>query len=145
MTNRIYEEEKILPLIVPQSMNAGATVTGAYVSLSGGMHDVLFAVNFGALPEGKKVTVEVFEATDDQGTGATEIEAAETIYTSPTGGVNSGQVLVSLKLASFSKEYATVKVTNDKATALLGNADMILDLAIHSKDANSQASAVKVV
>lgn len=140
-----HEVKKIDQLIVPQSMNAGATVAGSYKSLVGGMHDVCFNVTFGALPEGKKVTVEVFQADDDQGANPVELEAAETVYTSPAGGVDSGQVLVCVKLAKFSKEYVTVKVTNDKATALLGYAEMILDLSLHSKDANSQAGAVTVV
>lgn len=142
---RIHEENKIVPVIVPVSMTAGATVTGTYTALAGVMHDVLFNVPFGALPEGKKVTVEVFEADDASGTNAQEIAAAETVYTSPTGGVNSGQVLVSVPAAAFSKEFATVKVTNDKATALLGYAEMVLDLSIRSKDSNSQASVVTVI
>ncbi len=143
--NRIHEEKKIETLIVPVSMTAGATVTGTYKSLSGGLHDVLFEVNFGALPEGKKVTVEVFEADDAAATGEAELASAETVYTSPTGGVSSGKILVSVPLAAFSKEYATVKVTNDKATALLGHANMVLDLSIRSKDSNSGASAVTVI
>jgi hypothetical protein len=144
--NRIHEEKKFETMIVPVSMTAGATVTGTYKSLSGGMHDALFEVNFGALPEGKKVTVEVFEADDASATNEAELTTAQTVYTSPTGGVNSGKVLVSVPLSAFSKEFATVKVTNDKATALLGAAELILDMSLRSKSTNdSSASVVTVI
>jgi len=143
--NRIHEEKKIDTLIVPVSMTAGATVTGTYKSLSGGGRDVLFEVNFGALPEGKKVTVEVFEADSAAALNEQEIIAAETVFTAPTGGATDGKVLVSVPLAQFSKEYATVKVTNDKATALLGHAEMVVSCNSHHAGLNEDASAVTVV
>jgi hypothetical protein len=143
--NRIHEEKKFSTLIVPVSMTAGATVTGTYVPLTGGGKEALFKVNFGALPEAKSVTVEVFEADDASGTNAAELTSAQTVYTAPTGGVASGKILVSVKLSEFEKEYATVKVTNDKATALLGEAELVLDMSLHSADCNSDASEVTVL
>jgi hypothetical protein len=143
--NRIHENTKFETLIVPVSMTAGATVTGTYKSLAGGMHDALFEVNFGALPATKKVTVEVFEADDASATNEAELVGAQTVYTSPSGGVTSGKVLVSVKLSEFSKEFATVKVTNDKDTALLGQAELILDMSLHGQDVNDDSASVVTV
>jgi hypothetical protein len=143
--NRIHEEIKFETLIVPVSMGNGATVTGVYKALAGVGHDALFEVNFGALPEGKKVTVEVYEADDDQATNAQEIASAETVFTAGVGGVTDGKILVSVSSDLFSKEYVTVKVTNDKATALLGHAELILTSGQHHANLNEDASAVTVI
>lgn len=143
--NRIHEEFKFQTLIVPVSMGNGATVTGAYVPLAGVGHDALFEVNFGALPEGKKVTVEVYEADSDAGANAQELAAAETVFTAGVGGVTDGKILISVPSDQFSKEYVTVKVTNDKATALLGHAELILTSTQHHANLNEDASAVTVI
>lgn len=143
--DRIHEEKKIDILIVPQSMGAGDTIEGDYKSLVGGAHDVLFHVPFGALAQTKTVTVKVYQADDDGGDGEEELEDAETVYTAPTGGVDSGQVLISIPLDHFSKEFASVKVSNTAAVPLLGYAEMIVDQSVRAADANSQASAVTVL
>ena len=144
--NRIHEEKKIQTLVVPKSISSGATETGAYKALTpNGLHDVLFNVPFGVLAATKVVTVQVWQADDDSGTNAEEIEAAETIYTAPGGGVTEGQILVSIPLSKFDREYATVKIINGAATGLLAFAEMILDQAVRGADVNSQASALTVL
>lgn len=144
--NRIYEEKKVQTLIKPQSMSAGATVAGNYKPLTpNGLHDVLFNIPFGTLAATKTVTAQVFQADDDSGTNAEEVEAAETTYTSPGGGVTEGQILISIPLNRFSKEYVTVKIVNTAAVAVLGFAEMILDQAVRDSEVNSQASALTVL
>lgn len=143
--NRIHEEEKVQILAKPQSMSAGATVTSNYKSLGGGLHDVLFNVPFGALAQAKEITVEVLQADDGSGTNAEEITEAETTFTSPTGGVTEGQILISIPLSKFSRTYVALRITNTAASAVLGYAEMILDQAIRNSDVNSQASVVTVL
>lgn len=143
--NRIYEEEQVVPLVLPQSMSAGATITGAYKSLEGGMHDVMFNAVIGSLADGKKLTVQVYEADDTSGTNAAEVQDAETIFTAPTGGATQAQVLISVPLAQFSKPCATVKLINDAAGAVLGYAEMILDLRERNHESNSQADEITVL
>lgn len=142
---RTHEVKKILTLVKPQSMTAGSTVTGSYKSLVGARGDVLFNVPFGVLAQDKTVKVEVFQADDGSGTNAEEIADAETTYTSPSGGVTEGQILVSVPVNHFSRDYATVKITNTAASAVLGAAEMILDMGVRNSDVNSQASALTVV
>ncbi len=143
---RTYEEEKFVTLVVPKSINSGATETGAYKALTpNGLHDVLFNVPFGVLAATKIVTVQVWQADDDSGTNAEEIEAAETVYTSPGGGVTQGQILISIPLNYFSREYATVKIINGAATGLLAFAEMVIEQAVRNASVNSQASALTVL
>lgn len=144
--NRIHEEKKVQILAKPQSMTAGSTVDGNYKSLAGGAHDVLFHVPFGVLAQTKTITVEVFRADNESGDNPEEIAEAETTFTSPTGGVTEGQILISLPLTLFTqKPCATVKISNTAAVAVLGYAEMIVDQAVRASDANSQASAVTVL
>ena len=141
---RIHEINKIQQLVLPQSMSAGATITGLYKELVGA-HDVLFHVPFGVLAATKTLTVQVFQADDGSGTNAEEVDAAETIFTSPGGGVTSGQVLISMPLGLFSKPYVTVKLINTAAVAVLGYAEMIVDQRYRGQDVNDQASALTVL
>jgi len=143
--NRIHEQKKLLTLLAPQAMTAGGSVTGSYQSIADCNGDALFVVNFGALPQTKTLTVEVYEADDSSGTNAQELTSAQTVFTSPTGGVTEGKVLVSVPVTHFEKEYATVKVSNTKATDLEGQADLIIDSNSHHADLNEDASAVTVV
>lgn len=142
---RIHEENKVQTLVIPQSMSAGATVTGAYKSLIGSGHDVLFNVPFGALAATKTVKVEVFQADDVAATNEEELVEAETVFTSPGGGVTEGQILISVPLNHFSREFATVKITNTAAAPVLGFAEMIADQAVRGRNTNSQASVVTVL
>ena len=142
---RIHEEDQVEVLVLPQSMSSGATITGTYKPLSGGMSDVLFSAVCGTLAAGKKLTVEVFQADDASGTNAEEIPAAESVFTAPGGGATKGQVLISIPLDQFTRPYATVKLTNDASGPVLGYAEMILDLRERHKNANSQADVVTVL
>jgi hypothetical protein len=143
--NRIHEEKQVVPVVLPQSMASGATITGTYKSIEGGMHDVLFNVVCGALAATKKVTVKVYQADDIGATGEAEIVDAASVFTAPGGGATKVQIQISIPLAQLTKSFATVKVTNDAAGPVLGYAEMILDARERNKDANSQADVVTVL
>jgi hypothetical protein len=145
MMNRIHEVNKFQSLVIPQSMSAGTTVTGAYKSLIGSGHDVLFLILVGVLAATKTVTVKVFQADDVGATNEEELADAETVFTSPSGGVTEGQILVSIPLNHFSREFATVKIVNTAAAPVLGFAEMITDQAVRGSSANSQANVITVV
>jgi hypothetical protein len=142
---RIYEEYKVQTLVAPQSMSAGATVTGTYLPLTGGLHDVLFNTTFATLAATKTVTVKVFQADDDSATNEEELPDAATTFTSPGGGVSEGQVLISIPINHFSREYATVKVVNTAAAPVLGFAEMMVEQAVRGADVNEQADELTVL
>lgn len=118
MSNRITEEILITPVIAPVAQTAGGNTTGAYIACPPKLGVIDFVVRHGALAEGKKVTVEVFEATAAAGTGAAEITSYETEATAGTGGATDGTIIVSVDNADVTKGFVTVKVTNNASAAV---------------------------
>lgn len=115
MSNRIVEEIEITPVLAPQAQAKGGNATGAYIACPPALGTIDFVVRHGALAEGKKVTVEVFEASDVTGTGAAEIEKYEAVSEAGTGGATDGIVKVSVDSCDVEKGFVTVKVSNDSA------------------------------
>lgn len=118
MSCRIAEEILITPVIAPVAQASAGNTTGAYIACPPALGTIDFVVRSGALAAGKKITVEVFQASDDQGTGAEELTAYETIFTAPTGGATDNSVIVSVDNADVTLGFVTIKVTNDAASAL---------------------------
>lgn len=116
MSNYIQEAIEVKNVIAPKAQSYGGNDTGAYIACPPGLGCIDFVVRHGALAEGKKVTVEVYQASDTSGTGAAEITAYETDSTGATGGSASGQIILSVVNADVSKGFVTVKVSNDAAS-----------------------------
>ena len=115
MSNHIAEEIEIKSVIAPKAQSYGGNDTGTYLPLPK-YGTIDFVVNHGALAEGKKVTVEVYQASAAAGTGAAEITSYETASTGATGGSASGQVIVQIDSCDVTKGFVTVKVSNDAAS-----------------------------
>lgn len=115
MSNFISEEIKVIPIIAPAAQAKGGNTTGAYLPCPPKVGSIDFVVRHGALAEGKKVTVEVYEASDASGTDAAEIESYEAVSTAGTGGATDGTITVSIRNADVTKGFVTVKVSNDSA------------------------------
>ena len=115
MSNHIAEEIEIKGVIAPVAQTAAGNTTGTYLPLPK-YGTIDFVVNHGALAEGKKVTVEVYQASAAAGTGAAEITSYETASTGATGGSASGQVIVQIDSCDVTKGFVTVKVSNDAAS-----------------------------
>lgn len=118
MSCRISEEILITPVIAPVAQTAAGNTTGAYVACPPALGTIDFVIRSGALAAGKKITVEVFQASDTAGTGATELTAYETVFTAPSGGATDNTITVSVDNADVTLGFVTVKVTNDAASAL---------------------------
>lgn len=118
MSNLIHEAIEIVPVIAPVAQTAAGNTTGAYLACPPVYGTIDFVVRSGALAAGKKVTVEVYQASDTAGTGAAEIASYETVFTAPTGGATDNTIIISVLGADVTKGFATVKVTNDAASAV---------------------------
>lgn len=118
MSCRISEEILITPVIAPVAQTAAGNTTGAYVACPPALGTIDFVIRSGALAAGKKITVEVFQASDAAGTGAAELTAYETVFTAPSGGATDNTITVSVDNADVTLGFVTVKVTNDAASAL---------------------------
>lgn len=117
MSNHIAEAIEVKAVIAPVAQTAAGNTTGAYLPLPD-YGTIDFVVRSGALAAGKKVTVEVFQASDAVGTGAAELTAYETVFTAPTGGATDNTITVMIDSADVTKGFVTVKVTNDAASAV---------------------------
>lgn len=117
MSNLIHEAVEIVPVIAPVAQTAAGSTTGAYIKYPA-YGTIDFVVRSGALAAGKKVTVEVYQASDASATGAAEITSYETVFTAPTGGATDNTIVISVLGADVTKGFATVKVTNDAASAV---------------------------
>lgn len=117
MSNHIAEAIEVKAVIAPVAQTAAGNTTGAYLPLPE-YGTIDFVVRSGALAAGKKVTVEVFQASDTAGTGAAELTAYETVFTAPTGGATDNTITVMIDSADVTKGFVTVKVTNDAASAV---------------------------
>lgn len=117
MSNHIAEAIEVKAVIAPVAQTAAGNTTGAYLPLPE-YGTIDFVVRSGALAAGKKVTVEVFQASDTSGTGAAELTAYETVFTAPTGGATDNTITVMIDSADVTKGFVTVKVTNDAASAV---------------------------
>ena len=117
MSNHIAEAIEVKAVIAPVAQTAAGNTTGAYLPLPE-YGTIDFVVRSGALAAGKKVTVEVFQASDAAGTGAAELTAYETVFTAPTGGATDNTITVMIDSADVTKGFVTVKVTNDAASAV---------------------------
>ena len=133
MSNTIAEEITITNVIAPKAQSYGGNDTGAYIKCPPGLGTIDFVVRHGALAEGKKVTVEVYQASDTSGTGAAEITAYETDSTGATGGSASGQIILSVANADVSKGYVTVKVSNDAASGTVPIDALAMTRKMHCK------------
>lgn len=118
MSCRISEEILITPVIAPVAQTAAGNTTGAYVACPPALGTIDFVIRSGALAAGKKITVEVYQASDAAGTGAAELTAYETVFTAPSGGATDNTITVSVDNADVTLGFVTVKVTNDAASAL---------------------------
>lgn len=118
MSCRISEEILITPVIAPVAQTAAGNTTGAYIACPPALGTIDFVIRSGALAAGKKITVEVFQASDAAGTGAAELTAYETVFTAPSGGATDNTITVSVDNADVTLGFVTVKVTNDAASAL---------------------------
>lgn len=118
MSNLIHEAIDIVPVIAPVAQTAAGNTTGAYLACPPKYGTIDFVVRTGALAQGKSVTVEVYQASDTSGTGAAEITSYETVFTAPTGGATDNTIIISVLGADVTKGFATVKVTNDAASAV---------------------------
>lgn len=118
MACKIAEEVTIVPVIAPVAQTAAGNTTGAYLACPPGRGSIDFVVRSGALAAGKKVTVEVYQATSAAGAGAAEITAYETVFTAPTGGATDNTIILSVENCDVTKGFVTVKVTNDAASAV---------------------------
>ena len=115
MSNHIAEAIEVKAVIAPVAQTAAGNTTGAYLPLPD-YGTIDFVVRSGALAAGKKVTVEVYQASDTSATGAAEITSYETASTGATGGSASGQVIVQIDSCDVTKGFVTVKVSNDAAS-----------------------------
>jgi len=118
MSCRIAEEISIVPVIAPVAQTAAGNTTGAYIACPPKLGTIDFVIRSGALAAGKKLTVEVYQAKDNSGTGAAELTAYETVFTAPEGGATDNSVIVSIDNADVTLGFVTVKVTNDAASAV---------------------------
>lgn len=116
MSNHIIEAVNIEPVIAPVAQTAGGNTTGTYIPLPA-YGSIDFVVRGGALAAGKKMTVEVYQASDTTGTGAAELTAYETVFTAPTGGSTDCVVTIPVNNADVTLGFATVKVSNDSGSA----------------------------
>ena len=116
MACKIAEEISIVPVLACQGQEYGTNDTGAYLKCPPGRGSIDFVVRYGALAQGKSVTVEVYQATAAAGTGAAEITAYETTATAPSGGATDGTIIISVDNSDVDKGYVTVKVSNDAAS-----------------------------
>lgn len=114
MSNHITEEIEVKGVLAPQAQAKGGNATGTYLPMPK-FGTIDFVVNHGALAEGKKVTVEVYQASAAAGTGAAEITSYETDSTGASGGSASGQIIVKIDSCDVTKGFVTVKVSNDSA------------------------------
>lgn len=117
MSNLIHEAVEIVPVIAPVAQTAAGNTTGSYIKYPA-YGTIDFVVRSGALAAGKKVTVEVYQASDASATGAAEITSYETVFTAPTGGATDNTIVISVMGADVTKGFCTVKVTNDAASAV---------------------------
>lgn len=117
MSNLIHEAIEIVPVIAPVAQTAAGNTTGAYIKYPA-YGTIDFVVRSGALAAGKSITVEVYQASAAAGTGAAEITSYETVFTAPTGGATDNTIVISVLGADVTKGFATVKVTNDAASAV---------------------------
>lgn len=117
MSNLIHEAVEIVPVIAPVAQTAAGNTTGSYIKYPA-YGTIDFVVRSGALAAGKKVTVEVYQASDASATGAAEITSYETVFTAPTGGATDNTIVISVMGADVDKGFCTVKVTNDAASAV---------------------------
>lgn len=133
MSNLIHEAIEVKNVIAPKAQSYGGNDTGAYLACPPDYGVIDFVVRHGALAEGKKVTVEVYQASDTSGTGAAEITAYETDSTGATGGSASGQIILSVANADVSKGYVTVKVSNDAASGTVPIDALAMTRKMHCK------------
>ena len=118
MSCKVTEEITVTPVIAPAAQTAAGNTTGAYIKCPPGLGSIDFVVRHGALAQTKKVTVQVYQATDTSGTGAAEITKYKTDLTAPTGGATDVTATISVDNCDVSKGYVTVKLTNDAAAAV---------------------------
>ena len=113
--NRLYERMAMSVALAPVSQEAAGDSTTAYIDAST-LRSLDFVVAHGALAAGKKLTVEVLNADNSQGTGAETIATAA--YTAPAGGWTNGMLVVSVETSGARGRYYAVKIANDAASAV---------------------------
>lgn len=118
MSCKVIEEISVVPVIAPVAQTAAGNTTGAYIACPPGLGTIDFVVRSGALAAGKKVTVEVYQASDTSATGAAEITKYETVFTAPTGGATDNTIEIGVDSCDVTKGFVTVKVSNDAASAV---------------------------
>lgn len=112
---RITEEFLSTVVLVPASIAASTLTASGYVSCAE-TGEVTFLVSTGALASGKKLTVEVYGATDDQGTGA--VKVAEKVFTAGSN-MTGALAMVSCKPSAQVGPFVGVKIQHDAAAAVI--------------------------
>lgn len=114
--NRICERVKSETVLAPVSQEAAGNTTSAYV-YGQEKKTIDFVLTFGALAAGKKLTLELLNATDGDGADAKTLSTVT--LTAPEGGWTSGCHVVSVPVKGDLEGYYALKVTNDAAAAVL--------------------------
>ncbi len=114
--NRICERVKSEVVLAPVSQAAAGNSTSSYV-YGQEKKTIDFIVAFGALAAGKKLTLELLNASSADGTAAETIKTVS--LTAPTDGWTSGCHVVSVPVKGDLGGYYALKVTNDAAAAVL--------------------------
>ena len=114
--HRICERVKTQVVLAPVSQAAAGNSTSAYVC-GQEKKSIDFIVAFGALAAGKKLTLELLNASSDAGVGAKTLKTVA--LTAPDDGWTLGSHVVSVPVKGDLPGYYALKVTNDAAAAVL--------------------------
>lgn len=117
---RLCETLQSVTAIAPVSQAAAGSATSKYLDAAEAT-EILFLVSCGALAEGKKVTVEVYNADNADGTGAEKIGTGEI-----TGAVTEAVYPVSVQVRGNLGQYYAIKASNDAEAAVLISASALL-------------------
>lgn len=117
--NRIYEVIKPVNVLPPKSQTAGGNDTSVFVDGATGM-TIDFLVTFGAVAEGKKVTVELLVSGAKAGTSPASLGSK--VVTAPADGADDGTVVLSTQVKGDQPRYYGVKISNNASSPVLVSA-----------------------
>ncbi len=137
--NYITEKYAVVNALVPQSIDAAGTATGAFADMAT-RNQFCFAIQLGAVAAGKSVKVELLSSAKADGTGP--VVKGEVTYTAPTGGATSHIVHVVGRVSEELGRYLAVKVTNSGAAAVLAAATLVGDNAYYPEDTGATTLVV---
>lgn len=124
--SKLSERLRVISAITPQDIDT-ADVTSAYVKLDHHRR-VMAVVNTASLAQGKKLTVQLKQATAAVGTGAKNLGAAVEVVAGSGGGAVSAIAEAMAEELDTANGYAYVAVTvgTDAGSATDGAAFLIL-------------------